>query len=182
MSKVFHTIRHLNRTFTENEWAEYCKKSREDSINNIVTAIGEYYWNDCDICLNPKQQTITAKRGGFYGYNVTLKWADCGNGLWSFGIDYNTGTGGGGYEVAFADITGNEKSRHNGYPSELECKLAMADAAIKLLEKSGHYDPADTTRRNNTNRLIKMVEEWRDSLQPKKPKYVQLELFPDFSF
>lgn len=149
-----------------------------DDSKSIRTKIGKYTFNDCDICLNPETLTIQSK-GGAWGYNVTLKWADCGNGLWAFGLDYNFGTGGGCYGVSWTDHSeGNTK----GYPSELECKMAAADEAIEMLKQQANWNPADTSRRNNVNRLILMVEEWRESLQPKKPKYIQLDLFADFIF
>lgn len=180
MEKVHHRIKHLNRNFTFEEWCEYCNASHIDDSKRIRTKIGKYTFNDCDICLNPETLTIQSK-GGSFGYYVTFKWADCGNGLWAFGLDYSTGTGGGGFGVSWADPN-EDKNWLKGYPSELECKLAMADTALRYLNKQANWNPADTTRRINTNRLIQMVEEWKETLIVHKPKYVQLELFPDFAF
>ena len=180
MNEVFHRIRHLGRNFTSEEWGKYCEASRLDDSKRIRTKIGKYTFNDCDVCLNPETLTIQSK-GGNWGYYVTLKWADCGNGLWAFGLDYSTGMGEGGFDVSWTDHN-EDKEWLKGYPSELECKLAAAETAIRYLKKRANWNPDDTSRRNNTNRLILMVEEWRESLQPKKPKYIQLDLFADFDF
>ena len=78
--EVFHTIRHLKRTFTQDQWAEYCNECRHDEKKQIRTTIGKYVWNDFDICLNPEREEVTLK-GGAYGYSATIKYAHCGNGV-----------------------------------------------------------------------------------------------------
>ena len=169
MSEEFHRIRHLNKVFNHDEWADYCHECREDDSKRIRTTFGKYTFNDCDICLNPDEQSIVAKNGGF-GYNMTLKWAECGNGLWSFGIDYNLGTAGGGHGVSWADLQGNEKSWRNGYPSELECKIAGWRKALKYIGNHEH-----NARTSPAEKLREMIEDEIKRLT--RPQIVQLELF-----
>lgn len=164
LPKPFHVIRSAGREFTEKEWSEYCR----DGENRIVTSFGKYDFNDCDICLNPETMTIASKKGS-YEYNVTLKWCYCGNGLWSYGLDYNTGMGGGGFGCSYADETGNDKSYRNGYRSEKECIIAACDKALSYLQKSDYGDERNRTK------LIGMVTDYKKSIG--RPEPVQLSLF-----
>ena len=165
---IFHTIRCIGKEFTNEEWSEYCSESHKDPSKRIITSIGKYDFNDFDICLNPSVLTIATKTGA-YGYYVTLEWCDCGNGLWSYGLSYNAGTGGGGFGCSWADLSGNTKSYRKGYPSEKEAIIAACDEAIRWLKSSGDKDGY------NIKRLIEMIEDHKKSLSCPKP--VQLELF-----
>lgn len=169
MGKEFHRIRHLNKVFNQDEWADYCHECREDDSKRIRTTFGKYTFNDCDICLNPDTERIGSK-GGAYGYYVVLKWAECGNGLWSYGLDYSTGTGGGGYGVSWADLQGNEKSWRNGYPSEQECKVAGWRKALKYIGNHEH-----NARTSPAEKLREMIQDEIKRLT--RPQVVQLELF-----
>ena len=169
MSEEFHRIRHLNKVFNQDEWADYCHECREDDSKRIRTTFGKYTFNDCDICLNPDTERIESK-GGAYGYYVVLKWAECGNGLWSYGLDYSTGTGGGGYGVSWADLQGNEKSWRNGYPSEQECKVAGWRKALKYIGNHEH-----NARTSPAEKLREMIQDEIKRLT--RPQVVQLELF-----
>ena len=165
-NEVHHRIRHLNRTFTFDEWAEYCDRTRKDESQRIQTTIGKYTWNDHDICINPEEWTITAKAGA-YGYYATIKWAECGNGVWAFGLDYSTGTGGGGFGVWWADKA-DIKVSNKGFESEKECKrFALRYALTRILPFDGNNKMVD--------RLRAKIQEELDKLQ--KPQYIQLELF-----
>lgn len=143
------------------------------------TTCDRFHWNDCDVCLNPEVMSLVAVNGG-YGYSVTIKWAECGNGLWAYGIDYNTGTGGGGFGVSFADKPfkeGEKPDYRTGYPTEKDCKIAACKRAIKLVKNSGYWNTEEgDSRRINTDRLLKMIDDYMESINP---KYVQLELFAD---
>ena len=166
MAEVFHTIRHLGRTFTDKEWSEYCNLCRQDEGNLIRTQIGKYLWNDFDICLNPETLTIAAKAGP-YGYYVTLHWAECGNGVWAFGMDYQTGTGGGGFGVSWASKA-DTKIWNKGFDSEKECKcFALRYAMSRLHPHNGNE--------KMVNRLKELLQKELDTLQ--RPQYIQLELF-----
>ena len=167
--KPFHVIRCAGIQFTQDEWSEYLGAVYKGQRERIVTTFGKYQFNDADICINPDKQSIVAKNGG-YGYNVTLSWAECGNGLWSFGIDYNLGTGGGGYGVAWADMQGDEKSWRNGYPSEQECKVAGWRKALTYIDNHQHND-----RTNPAEKLKQLIEDEIKRLT--RPQIVQLELF-----
>lgn len=167
--KPFHVIRSAGVEFNDEEWADYCRECREDDSKRIRTSFGKYTFNDCDICLNPDTERIESK-GGAWGYYVVIKWAECGNGLWSYGLDYSTGTGGGGFGVSWADLQGNEKSWRNGYPSERECKAAASEKVIAYLRSALRYKDEQQVRR-----LLAMVEDYHKSLT--RPQVVQLELF-----
>lgn len=176
MSKIFHTIRCAGKSFTGDEWAEYCHRVREDESRRIRTTFGKYTFNDCDICLNPETERIEAK-GGAWGYYVVIKWAECGNGLWSFGLAYSTGTGGGGFGVSWADQEYQDDGKWHwncGYPSERECKAAASQRAIENLYGALRYKDGDN-RGVQIRKLIAMVEDYHKSLT--RPKVVQLELF-----
>lgn len=164
-SEIFHTIRACNRQFTGDEWSDYCHLTRNDDSKRIYNTFGRYTFNDCDICINPEIDVISIKEGA-WGYYVHIKYAECGNGLWSYGIDYFTGTGGGGYGVSWSDSTEPDRY-HRGYHSERECKIAAAEAAISRLGGS----KGD----KNLAQLIEKVTEYKRSLE--RPQVVQLELF-----
>lgn len=167
--KPFHVIRCAGIQFTQDEWSEYLNAVWKGQRERINTTFGKYTFNDSDICINPSKQELVAKAGS-YGYNVTLKWAECGNGLWSFGIDYNLGTGGGGCGVSWADIQGNDKSWRNGYPSEQECKVAGWQKTLKYIGNHKH-----NARTSPVEKLREMIEDEIKRLT--RPKVVQLELF-----
>ena len=165
---VWHEIRSARMLFTQEEWGDYCERCRQDPSERIVTSFGKYDFNDHDVCLNPDTTTIKVDDKGGYGYYVVFKLANCGNGLWTFGLDYSTGTGGGGYSPSYA--TPNETREWlKGYPSEKECKLAACDAAIKRLDHAYHPDDPKVLR------LKEMVREYKKSLS--RPQVVQLSLF-----
>lgn len=166
MEEVFHTIRAQGITFTSEQWGEYCDETRKDKSKLITTKIGKYVFNDSDICLNPERDDIIVKDGG-NGYKVAIEYADCGNGLWSFGIYYCVGTAGGGFGVSWADRDTGDGWRR-GYRSKVEC----LDAACEYLELC--------VRRCGKNNkmalaLIEKIKAYRKEL--KRPKIVQLELF-----
>lgn len=169
MEEKVHRIRSAGREFTRQQWYDYLDSCRGDDRNLIVTNVGgKFIFNDHDICINPDVDEIVAKSGAF-GYYVHIKTAYCGNGLWSYGIDYSTGTGGGGFGVSFADKkSGEDKDWRVGYPSERECKVAAAQCAIRQLHPYNGNDKL-------VNKLKELVEEYIKDF--KRPKYVQLELF-----
>ena len=167
--KPFHVIRCAGIEFTQDEWGAYLNAVYKGERERINTTFGRYTFNDSDICINPIKQELVAKAGS-YGYHFTLEWAECGNGLWSFGLDYNLGTGGGGYGVSWADITGNEESWRNGYPSETECKVAGWRKALTYIGNHGH-----NARVSPANKLKQMIEDEIKALT--RPRIRQLELF-----
>lgn len=171
--EIFHTIRACNRTFDDKEWTEYCEMTRNDSTKRIFNTFGKYTFNDCDICVNPDIEELNLK-GGAWGYYVSIKYAECGNGVWVFGLDYSTGTGGGGFGAAWSDTTkANSDLWHSGYASERECKIAAAEKAVKYLKNS--YNLNDDNRGVLVNKLIAMCQEYKRALE--RPQVVQLELF-----
>lgn len=167
-AEIFHECRSAGIKFTQSEWHDYLNAVYKGVREPIKSTFGRYTFNDHDICLTPDKQEIAVVPGA-YGYSIELSWAECGNGLWSFGITYNLGTGGGGYGVAWADMTGNDKSWRNGYPSEKECKVAGWN---KALEYIGHEKSGNATQRA---KLRLMIQDELKSLT--RPQIVQLELF-----
>ena len=170
--KPFHIIRSAGVEFNDEELADYCRECREDDSKRIRTSFGKYLFNDFDICINPDKQEIAAKNGG-YGYNVSLKWAECGNGLWSFGIDYNLGTAGGGFGVSWADLLYQDDGKWHwncGYPSERECKVAGWRKALEYIGNHEHNE-----RTSPAEKLRAMIEDEIKRLT--RPQIVQLELF-----
>lgn len=164
--EIFHECRSAGRTFTSEEWGEYCRESHNNDAKRLRTQIGKYLFNDCDICLNPEVMSLVVD-GKSYGVYVVIKWADCGNGFWASAIDYSYGNGGGGSGVCYADRPVSEKySCFAGYRSEKDAKVAACDRALRQLkDKKG----------DEVVRLIRMVEDYRKSLS--RPQIVQLELF-----
>ena len=167
--EIFHECRSAGRTFTRDEWADYCRESRFDDGKRIRTQIGKYLFNDCDMCLNPETMTIAVDRKRENLYYVSLKWAYCGNGLWNFGVHYATNLAGGGFGVVYADRSGEPNDWRNGYPTEQECKRRACECALSRLEHSGEKDKAEVKR------LMQMVRDYMKSLG--RPQPVQLELF-----
>ena len=163
---VWHEVRSARMLFDKDEWSNYLDRTRNGE-NRLTTQIGKYLWNDFDICLNPEVMSLVVD-GKYNGYYVTIKWADCGNGIWSSALDYGTGDGGGGYGVSFADrLVGDKYDWRAGYPSEVDAKVAACDKALVRLHNSRKQN-------DKLQRLIRMVEDYRKSI---KPKVVQLDLF-----
>ena len=165
---VWHEIRSARMLFTEEEWGKYLCRCHADPAERIVTRIGKYDYNDCDICLNPEVYTLKVGTKDAWGYYVTFKWADCGNGVWQYGLDYSTGTGGGGFGVRYTEPN-EDRDWLKGYPSEKECLMAACDHALKYIGHSQHDKEA------KTQRLKEMVREYKKSLS--RPQVVQLSLF-----
>ena len=166
MSEVCHTIRHLKRTFNREEWAEYCAQCRENPSARIVTSIGKYKFNDCDVCLNPDTDAVEIK-GGAYGYSAEIKFAHCGNGVWAFGYDINTGTAGSSSGVSWADKQ-NLSKWNKAFESERECKKYAWRYILTRLQPN-------KDKNKMIARLYDEVE--KKYKQYSRPQIVQLELF-----
>ncbi len=159
--EVFHTIRHLKRTFTRDEWFEYCR-----SGGNIVTTFGKYRFNDHDVCLNPEREEVTLKAGA-YGYSAVIKYAHCGNGIWAFGMEYHLGTEGGSFGVSWADKA-DTSTWNMGFDNERECKMfAWRYILTRIMPR--------TKDKPETARLCAMIE--KKVKEYSRPQIVQLELF-----
>ena len=166
MKKIFHTIRCANKTFTQEEWGDYCSKVRLDDSKRIRTQFGKYVFNDCDICLNPEKEVIAIEKKS-NTFRVEISWASCGNGLWSYGLSYNIGTAGGGFGVSWAKTTMDRY--HKGYKSERECKVAACEDAVRIVE--GHKDAKIEYRQ----KLVSLINNYKRTII--HGKVVQLELF-----
>lgn len=165
--KITHRILSAGREFTWDEWSDYLRSVREDSSNAITTTFGKYTFNDHDICLNPDHEDFIVKKGS-YGYSASIKYAECGNGLFAYGINYCTGTGGGGYGVHWADKDRGEDDWRVGYRTKEECMMAACDTLLVRL--------ANTNGSGRLfNDLIGMIADYKKQLG--RPKVVQLELF-----
>ena len=169
MDEIVHVINSANKTFTRKEWGEYCTKTRYDDQIRIRTQIGKYIFNDHDICLNPDVMSLVVKGGcKGYGYSVMLEWCDCGNGVWAYGVNYNTGDGVGGFSPRFT-APDEQRDWLRGYPSEQKCKIAACECALNRLGNSYRKDD------KNVKRLMALVENYMKSIR--RPKVVQLSLF-----
>ena len=150
--EVCHTIRHLKRTFDSDQWAEYCNECRHDEKKQI--------------CLNPEREEVTLKAGA-YGYSATIKYAHCGNGVWAFGVDFNTGTGGGGFGVAWADKA-DTKLWNKGFESERECKKYAWRYILTYLQ----------SRKSQNKMIARLYDEVEKKYKEySRPQIIQLELF-----
>lgn len=172
VKEIFHTIRACGKTFDEDEWSEYCDETRNDETKRIFNTFGKYTFNDCDVCINPDVVDLSIKNGA-WGYYVHIKYAECGNGIWTFGLDYSTGTGGGGFSPAWSDKVNDPKSWHSGFASQKECLLAACDKALIYLGNA--YDVKEDNRGVLIGKLKQMVLDYKKGLE--RPKVVQLELF-----
>lgn len=166
--EFFHECRSAGRKFTQDEWWAYLRQVDENPDAEIQTRFGDYVFNVHDICLNPDKVRIEAEKGCF-GYWCEIKYAECGNGLWSFGISYCTGTGGGGYGVAYADEHGDPSKWRFGSLTLNEGLVAMCDYLVKrVIQNSG-------APKDKLNKLNDKIMEYRRSIG--RPTVVQLELF-----
>lgn len=167
MAEIFHRVRSAGKEFTSEQWDDYCRASRDDPEKRIRTQIGKYLFNDCDVCLNPETMSLVVD-GKSFGYYVTLKWCDCGNGVWSYAMDFGYGNGGGGGGCSFA--TPDDKNLNlRGCPSEREAKIAACDYALSSLESNARENDA------KVERLKRMVEDYKKTIS--RPQIVQLSLF-----
>ena len=66
--KIFHRIKSAGIEFTEKEWHDYLSKQQR-----IETTIGDYTFNDCDVCINAKTETSLKIDGN----TVTLNQEGC---------------------------------------------------------------------------------------------------------
>ena len=158
-------IRSAGVTMNRDEWGDYCRRTNIEPERRIYTQIGKYTFNDCDVCMNPEVMSFCL--GSKQYYHVTLKWCDCGNGLWSIGWDYQYGHGGGGCGCSFADNDDPKRAFH-GYRSEREEKLACCDRVLGFISGEAQRD-------KNMARVMKMVADYRNGIE--RPRPIQLELF-----
>ncbi len=166
MAEVYHIIRSARRTFTGDEWYSYLQECRKDDKNRIVTKIGKYMFNDCDVCLNPDKERVVIKEGA-YGYSAAILIANSGNGVWSFGYDYSYCTGGGCAGPSYADKK-DTQLWNRGFESERECRKFAWRYLLTRLEPIKE-------RNKEVGRLYAAVEQ--KFKEYSRPKVVQLELF-----
>ena len=167
MKEVFHVIRSARRTFTRDEWNDYLQECRNGVQNRIQTKKGKYVFNDCDVCLNPDNESVVVKGSGANGYSATIKIANSGNGIWSFGYDYFDGTGGGSSGASYADKK-DTRLWNKGFESERECRKFAWRYLLTRLEPIKE-------RNKEVGRLYAAVEQ--KFKEYSRPKVVQLELF-----
>ncbi len=52
--KIHHTIKSIGKSFTLEEWTEWCKKHSDvDCSKRIAFCYDGYEWNDYDVCITP---------------------------------------------------------------------------------------------------------------------------------
>ena len=172
MGEVFHRIRCCGRVFTSDEWSKYVNECYKDKSKRIYTTFGKYTFNDNDVCITPDTNTLMVQSKSSYGYKISFRIAECGNGLWVFGLDIFTGDGGYCGGPSWTD------DKEKGFQSERDCRIAACDSALSHLETMLRYrsglESEEGLRGKNIQRLMEMVKEYKKGLS--RPKIVQLSL------
>lgn len=137
---VHHRIRCCNRTFDIEEWCKYLDDVRNGRQERITTTFGRFTFNDCDICTNPDTYTLETESKNSYGYRVEIYIAECGNGIWVYGLDEKHGDGGSCFGASWSD------DRRKGFPSEKEAKDAACRYVIDSLSTVRNYSHADMVK------------------------------------
>ena len=120
--EVHHRIICCNRTFDIEEWCKYLDDVRNGRQERITTTFGRFTFNDCDICMNPDTYTLEVESKNSYGYRVQIYIAECGNGIWVYGIYENHGDGGSFFGASWC----GEREK-GGYQSEKDAKYAACE-------------------------------------------------------
>lgn len=162
--KIFWKIESAGLEFTKEEWHNYLGKKA------IKTTIGDFTFNDCDVCINAKEEVSFKLDKFFY---VTFTICDCGNGWYTYGLDYSAGGCGGGFLPHYADDNCLKEKRNwrKAYKSQKELRDAWCNEAINWLKSSIAYREGN----NKAKRLVEFVEEYKKTIS--RPKVVQLTLF-----
>ena len=174
-TEIFHRIRSCGREFNRDEWHDYLESTNKDKSNRITTTFGSYTFNDHDICITPDVVKIAVKEGS-YGYYVEIETAECGNGIWVYGLHYNYGTGGGCWGARWTDKLTDHLGISRGYKSRKEALIDACNNAIGQLNRQMDI----CTKRDGNNgsllkRLVQMIKEYKREL--KHPAPVELSLF-----
>ena len=173
MSSIFHICKSLNRTFTFEEWCDYCNNHRDR--DEIVFRYCDFGFNICDVCLTPH---IKVKWQGKAHNRFMIETAQSPNGRWSFGIGCIFATQGIGYAARYI------ADENKGYPTEKE---AVYIALLELERKAKvcisvmpdcEYDEETETVISCTSKVanikvaLKEIEKYKEIYNPK-----QLTLF-----
>ena len=163
--KIFHRIKSAGVEFTEKEWHDYLSKQQR-----IETTIGDYTFNDCDVCINAKTET-SLKIDKFY--YVVFQLCDCGNGWYTFGLDCSVGDCGHSFYPSYADdsCTKEKYNLNRAFKSLKELKKQWCDETLCWLKGTTEYKEGKA----KAIRLVEFVEEYKQTIG--KPKVTQLTLF-----
>ena len=167
MSEIFHKCRHLGIEMTREEYWAYLRECEKDSTKRIRTQIGRYIFNEHDICLNPERERISVS-DGTWGWYVDIMTAECGNGVWVYGLQYNLGDGGGCFGASWADRR-TDRTRYDWHESERECKASAGRCMLRYIDN--HTED----KKGMLSKLRRKVEEYVRSME--RPQVVELSLF-----
>lgn len=165
MGEIFHRCRHLGIEMTREEYWAYLRECEKDDTKRIRTQIGRYIFNEHDICLNPDKETVSVQDGAS-GYYLTIKMAECGNGVWVYGLSYCCGSEGGCFGALWA-CRDSDRKRYDWAESEKECRLAALRKAVSYIGYRGN-EPKRIKLLNKIAEKIKQLE---------RPQVVELSLF-----
>lgn len=141
--------RALQRELTESEMTQPTDKA--------VAVIGEWKYNNCDICINPHEQGFAI--GDMYAYVST---AQGHNRVWNFGERYSFGSrcGGCGVLCPLEGYATEEAARDMGW----RCLLTMAEKHLKEL-KFWEGNP-QMENKGEREQVEKMIAKINDMLMP----------------
>lgn len=89
-TEIFHESRAFERTFTREEWHDFCEKNR---IQEQFVESEGFLWNAHDCCVNPHRKKSTSKQSHLEEW--VIKTASFKGG-WYYGISWEYENGGGG--------------------------------------------------------------------------------------
>ena len=174
MSKIHHTCNCIGRSFTFEEWGEYC---REKSSSDPVMQNGSFKWNINDVCLTPNVSLRIQTRF----CSLTVETAQSPNGRWSYGYILNLHNEGNLSPVVF--VSRNDR----GYSSEEECVYECITKAerrttekIKELQRRGDIECDEPgVKEPKSSELVSVTKAFLNELERRKEYYDprQLRLF-----
>ena len=150
---------------TQEEWWHFLRECEQDETRRTRTQYGRYIFNENDICLNPDKETVSVQDGPF-GYSLTIKMAECGNGIWVYGLSYCCGGGGGSFGASWA-CRDSDRKLYDWAESEKECRLSALRKAVSYIGYRGD-EPKRIKLLNKIAEYIKQLE---------RPQVVELSLF-----
>lgn len=128
------------------------------STDTAVAVIGEWQYNNCDICINPHEQGFTI--GDMYAYIYT---AQGHNGIWGFGESYNFGSFSGGRGV-FCPVGGYHTTEEDTRKFGWLCLHNRAEERLKDLNL--WKDNPHMENKGERELLEKMIEKMGTLMMP----------------
>lgn len=171
-SEPFHVTRCIGRSFTSEEWGEWCNTHKGGTT--IVFTYKDFQFNEFDVCMTPHVKIDW--KGNLAGLRIET--AESPNGRWDYGIHYDFHLGGCGHAAGFIS------DQLRGYASEKEAVFAALLKAEEYIQREikslkglrdGDEHEGDTkpsTCLSAANAFLSQIKIWKNSFDPR-----QLELF-----